>query len=295
MAATFALSGFVTPCRRAAARSKATKIPNQITVWDKGSLRSSCSAPKRAESTMSSRRSRHIVGPASRSSRSWSNWSRRHLHTKRDDDARHVSNCGRLPCQNWSLWQRNGNRRRYTRGQRREKKDDLCSWTPDPRVSLNLTQTRHSFGPVPIEAVARVHHMRTNRCSSSPHTNPSKHRQKTQKRSTKHPRLHSRSLRCKVQVAQAGGEWSELHCRREVTPHKRIPSSPLIMRKSPVCTGTMPRSRQWIAPFANLPRVLTPENSGEGAKQLDKRVSSTPKGPHCTMTSCRRAVARAEA
>ena len=80
-----------------------------------------------------------------------------------------------------------------------------------------------------------------------------------------------------------------------VKPHMRIPSSPSIMKKSPVCTGTLPRSRQWIAPFANLPRVLTPEISGEGAKQLDKRVSSTPKGPHCTMTSCRRAPARSEA
>ena len=51
----------------------------------------------KAESTMSSRRSTHIVGPASRSSRSWTNWSRRHLRTKRGDDARRISNCGGLP------------------------------------------------------------------------------------------------------------------------------------------------------------------------------------------------------
>ena len=54
-----------------------------------------------------------------------------------------------------------------------------------------------------------------------------------------------------------------------VKPHMRIPRSPLIIRKSPVCTDTMPRSRQWIASFANLPGVLAPP--GEGAKQLDKK------------------------
>ena len=58
-----------------------------------------------------------------------------------------------------------------------------------------------------------------------------------------------------------------------VKSHMRIPSTPLIMVKSPLCTGTMPRLRHKVAPFANLPRVLAPEISGEGAKQLDQKKS----------------------
>ena len=39
------------------------KTPNQIIDWDKGSLRSSCSHSKRLQCTMTSRQSIHIVGP----------------------------------------------------------------------------------------------------------------------------------------------------------------------------------------------------------------------------------------
>ena len=67
----------------------------------------------------------------------WKNWWRQ-LRTKLGDDARHVSNSGRLSCPNWSLWDRNANRRRHTQGHGRERKIDLRSWTPDPRVLLVL-------------------------------------------------------------------------------------------------------------------------------------------------------------
>ena len=63
MAATFALTSIVTPCRRPAARLKATRSPEEMSVWIKGSLRSSCSRPKRLQCTMTSRQSIHIVGP----------------------------------------------------------------------------------------------------------------------------------------------------------------------------------------------------------------------------------------
>ena len=66
--------------------------------------------------------------------RRWTRWTHCAFPPKLGDDARHVSSCGRLPCQNWSLWVRNGNRKRHTRCQERERKIDLCSWTPDPRV-----------------------------------------------------------------------------------------------------------------------------------------------------------------
>ena len=65
------------------------------------------------------------------------------------DDARHVYNCGRLPCQTWSLWDRNGNRRRHTRSQGMKRRIDLCSWTPDPRVSL-------SFGSTLLKKLSKV-------------------------------------------------------------------------------------------------------------------------------------------
>ena len=49
-----------------------------------------------------------------------------------------------------------------------------------------------------------------------------------------------------------------------------------LLRATPrsLCTGTKPRSWQWIAPFANLPRVLTPEMSGEGEKHQDEKRGS---------------------
>ena len=62
-------------------------------------------------------------------------------------------------------------------------------------------------------------------------------------------------------MAQTGGgrEREAAHKDPELT----------VNHEEVVCTGRMPRSRQWIASFANLPRILAIEISGEGAKQLD--------------------------
>ena len=98
------------------------------------------------------------------------------------------------------------------------------------RSSPHADQSKHSNSEFttcePIEAqLLGVHHMRTNRstCRKGTHAGKTVVERapmcsRTHKRSTKQP--HNQhvclrgSLRCKVQVAHAGGEWSELHCRR---------------------------------------------------------------------------------
>ena len=111
-------------------------------------------------------------------------------------------------------------------------------------------------------------HMRTNRCTGRKRTNAQPNTR------TRLPEVQS--------VANCVAD-------ENVKPHMRIPSSPLIMRKSPVCTGTMPRSSN-----GSHPSPTCPESSCVQF-QVNKRVSSTPKWPYCTMTSSRRADARPEA
>ena len=121
-----------------------------------------------------------------------------------------------------------------------------CWITKQQDKLLEFTTCEPSEAQAPSRRqVARVHHLRTKRSTGSTH-----------KRTTKQPtRLPSRN--CMAD--------------ENVKPHMKIPSSLVIMRKPPVCTGAMARSRKWIAPFADSPRIFIPEISGGGAKQLDRR------------------------
>ena len=168
---------------------KGNKIPNKISVWIKGSLRLSHSTPKRPHCMMTN--ADDVV------SKTRGSQIRLQFGT-RVRCARRAHNQRRLQCtidltpidtHCWACTHCTGHTK-------------LTGCQVD-----KLTQVRHSFGRDPIEAflssphanqpllefttreptVARVHHMRTNRGSSSPHANQSMHRQKTHKRSTKHP------------------------------------------------------------------------------------------------------------
>ena len=114
-----------------------------------------------------------------------------------------------------------------------------CRITKQQDKWLEFTTCEPSEAQAPSRRkVAQVHHLRTSQSTHSTH-----------KRSTKQPtRLPSRNC-----IAD-----------ENVKPHMRNPSSPVIMRKPPVSMSAMPRAREWTAPFADLPGVVTPETSGEG-------------------------------
>ena len=115
----------------------------------------------------------------------------------------------------------------------------------------------------PIDA--RVHHMRTNRCTG---------RKRTNAQPNTRTRLPSNSLRCKVLVAQAGGEWSELRCRREREAAHENPELAVNREDVTSLHGNNATFQQWIAPFANLPRVLIPAISGEQRSFLNTKVAA---------------------
>ena len=198
---------------------KSNKIPNQILVWAKGSLRSLCSKPKRLQCTTTSHHRYTLLGlyPV-------------YWYTKLTSSQ--VNKLTQI--------------RSYF-------------WTRPYRGSCSRSPQFTTCEPT----VARVHHMRTHRSTGRKRTNAQPNTR------TRLPSRKPEVLKCKWHKRVASG--ANCIADENVKPHMRIPSSPLSMRKSPVSTGTMPRSRQWIAPFADLPGVLTPEISGEGAKQVDKR------------------------
>ena len=74
-------------------------------------------------------------------------------------------------------------------------------------------------------------------------------------------------------MAQAGGEWSELRCRREREAAHENPELTVNREEVTSLHGNNAAFQQWIAPFANLPRVLMRAISGEQKSFLNTKVA----------------------
>ena len=133
--------------------------------------------------------------------------------------------------------------------------------------------------------------MRTNRCSSSTHT-----RQKTHKSPTETPAHVCLRGACGPKCEWHKRVASGANCRREREAAHEDPELTVNHEEVTSLHGHN-------AAFQAVDRTLLPTCLESSHLQFQvkvrsnwaKKVSSTPKGPHCTMTSCRRATARSEA